>query len=194
MAVCLICGNTASVFKVSNLKHHFTSRNVGYCANFSLDKKERTVKELALNKSFTFQSRVQKAATQPRLQWHIKLPSTVKCFQTVCKTVHRTCNWSSLPRKQNSVCKYKLIRKDNCMTWKNEWWFNNTVKWYCSKIHVLLDYVWWELTYTSDTTQLIILIQGVTTNKFNIITEQLARTCMKGFQQLLNDTIYCRVS
>jgi hypothetical protein len=49
VAVCLICGDTVSVFKVSDLKHHFTSKHARYFANLSLDATARKAKELALN-------------------------------------------------------------------------------------------------------------------------------------------------
>jgi hypothetical protein len=49
-----------------------------------------------------------------------------------------------------------------------------------------------ERTDTSDTTQLLIFIQGVTTNKFNIITELLSMESMK--DTTIGKDLYERVS
>jgi hypothetical protein len=49
MTVCLMYGDTVSIFKVFNAKSHFTSKHEGQCTSLHSDATTRKAKELVLN-------------------------------------------------------------------------------------------------------------------------------------------------
>jgi hypothetical protein len=49
IAVCLICGDTDSVFMVFSLNCLLTSKHEGYCASLSSDARTRVIKQVMMN-------------------------------------------------------------------------------------------------------------------------------------------------